>query len=158
MTEILFPLGGPRLTTILALAVFLAIAITRGEKKPALACLAWLFGFEFLFEATTFALGRPELGAIHAATYIIIGALLLPWLTRRGVIPSLPLLAAALAVWAIWVATGFHVNEHTGAGFDPAAEVLNELSKMLWAAAYLLPLLSTTRGPQPTNSSVKASS
>jgi hypothetical protein len=47
-------------------------------------------------------------------------------------------------VFAVWVAAGFHVNvnERGLAGFDPTAEVLNEGSKTLWAAAYLVPLLS----------------
>lgn len=140
---VLFPLSGVRLTTILAISLFLAIAITREDRRYAYACVAWLFSFEAVFEATALATGRKEsLGAPHALSYVAAAAVLLPWVWRHGVRPSWPLLALALIVYAAWVGTGFHVNDHTMTGFDPAAEFLNEASKMLWAAAFLLPLLS----------------
>jgi hypothetical protein len=86
---VLFPLGGPRLSTILGIAVFLTLAIARGDREPALACVAWLFGFEAIFQATILALGRTGvLGPLHSFAYLVVAAILLPWITRAGVKPS----------------------------------------------------------------------
>lgn len=148
--SILFPLGGPRLSTIAFIAVMITLAIGRGDKRPAVACAAWLFGWEALFQVVTLALGRiGGLGPLHSIMYLVIAAFLLPWATFRvGVKPSLPLLGASLVVFAVWVAFGFHVNVNvngTGSGFSVFAEVLNELAKSLWALAYLVPVLRPSR-------------
>src|SRR5262249_9579006 len=87
----------------------------------------------------------------------LLGIGFVVYAARHGARPSLPLLAAALAVWVVWIATGFHVNGHTMVGFDPAAEALNEGTKTLWALAYLAPLMRSRRatlapiaaGPRP---------
>jgi hypothetical protein len=39
------------------------------------------------------------------------------------------------------------MHEQSLAGFDPTAEVLNELAKTLWAAAFFVPLVG--RAPRP---------
>ena len=143
--QILFPLGGPRLLSILALSAFVALAISRHDRKPVYACLAWMFGFEALFEATTLALGRPEVNTLHVLFYVALGGLVVPLTARTGVTVSWPLLGLALTVWTVWVAIGFPINEHPNVmrghfPFNPAAEVLNEGMKLAWAAAYLWPL------------------
>ena len=139
--QILFPTGNVRLTTLLAFAAFVALAIQRRSSLPIVACAAWLSGFEAALHLTELGLSRPgTLDPLHFAVYLAIGAagpLVLAW---RGCPPSWPLLVAAAAVWATWVATGFHVNGHSMHDFSAPAEVWNELSKMLWAAAYFLPL------------------
>ena len=145
LIQILFPLGGPRLTSILALSLFLALAIGRHDRRPIYACLAWMFGFEALFEATTLALGRPEVNTLHVLFYVILGLILVPVLGRHGARPSPPILLAAVLLWAVWVAIGFPINEHPNVmgghfPFNPAAEVLNEAMKLTWAAAYVFPL------------------
>lgn len=144
-TSILFPLYGPRLTTILAIALFFTLAITQHDRLPVYSCLAWLFGWEAVFEATTWALGRPELGVPHVALYLVVCVVALPWLTRKGARPDWRFLVPAVAFYIVWVATGFHINEHSGKSFDAAAEVWNEAAKILWAAAYLAPLLACSR-------------
>ena len=85
------------------------------------------------------------LDPIHFAGYLAIAGLLPLGLARRGYPPSWPLLAGAAIVWIVWVATGFHVNGHSMVDFSVPAEVWNELSKMLWAAAYFLPLVRPGR-------------
>jgi len=139
VASILFPVGGgPRLSTILAISLFLTLAIAWGEKRPVLACLAWLFSFEVAFQVTSLAFG-------HHVEFLLLGLglVLLPWLTQRGAKPSLSFLAVAFGLFAAWIAAGFHVNvnAHGMVGFDPAAEALNEATKTLWAVAYLVPLL-----------------
>ena len=142
---ILFPTGNTRLSTIVAFSAFLALAIARRSWLPIASCLAWLFGFEAAFNATLLALGRPAaLDPIHFALYLAVGIGVPIWLARRGVRPVWYLLAPAIVLWAIWAATGFHVNGHTMADFDPLADALNEGAKTLWAAAYFLPLLKAT--------------
>jgi hypothetical protein len=147
---ILFPTGNTRLSTIVAFAAFIALAIMRRSSLPIVGCLAWLFGFEAAFNATVLALGRPAaLDTIHFVPYLLIGIVLPFWLARRGVRPVWSLLAAAVVVWAIWMATGFHANGHAMTDFDPLAEALNEGAKTLWAAAYFLPLWKATE-PAPS--------
>jgi hypothetical protein len=144
---ILFPTGNVRLVTILAFSAFLALALARRSWLPVAACIGWLFGFEVALDATMLALGRPPtLDAGHLALYLLLGIGLPIWTARRGTGPSLPLLAAAVAVWVVWLGTGFHVNEHSMVGFDPAAEAWNELAKLLWAAAYFLPVWKALAG------------
>jgi hypothetical protein len=43
---ILFSAGGARLSTVLLLAAFLTLAVTRRDFRPAIAAVAWLIGFE----------------------------------------------------------------------------------------------------------------
>lgn len=141
--SVLFPSGNARLSTIAAFAAFVALAIMVRSWRPVVACLAWLFGFEALFNLTGILLGRPAvLDPIHFGIYLFLGLCGPLWLVRGGWRPRYGLLMGAAACWMIWTVTGFHVNQHTMVDFSPVAEVLNEVSKTLWAAAYLLPLLS----------------
>jgi hypothetical protein len=147
---ILFPTGNARLSTIVAVAAFVALALSRRSWSPVAACAAWLFGFEAAFDVTGLAAGRPAaLDVIHLTVYLVLAVALPLWLARRGVLPSWRLLGAALAIWLVWVATGFHVNEHSMVDFDPVAEVWNEGAKTLWAAAYFLPLWKALTGVAP---------
>jgi len=132
---ILFPVNGPRLSTDVVFAVFLVLAAWRHDPRPAIAGIAWIVGFENLFEATR----RPHVW--HWILYVAVDVVAIVLLARKGIRPSLLLLAATLAVWAAWLATGFHVNEHTMVHFQPGAEAFNEGAKTLWAAAYLVPLM-----------------
>jgi hypothetical protein len=143
-SAILFPLH-VRLTTWLALAVFLCVAARRRDHGPLLAAAAWLFGFEAVFQvvdvATGFPLHWPGLQFfVLVASFVATSAVVIV-LTWRGVRPDLRLLVAALLVMAVWIATGFHVNDHAMRGFNPWSEALNEISKLLWAAAYFVPQL-----------------
>lgn len=142
LTAILFPGGAVRLSTALGLGAFGTLALTRRDWRPLAAAVMWMLGFEAAFEITPTFGHDPRAGVFHALVWgLILGALITPWLARRGVRPARWLLLAAFAFFAVWAATGFHVNPHSGVHFDPLAEVLNETSKILWAAAYFLPLL-----------------
>jgi len=132
---ILFPPGGVRLSTLLLFAAFLALAVTRRDHRPAVAAVAWLIGFELLFEATR----RPY--EWHWILFVAVDIVGIALLARKGIAPSPLLLAATLAVWAAWLAAGFHVNHHDTVPFQPGAEAFNEGAKTLWGAAYFVPLL-----------------
>lgn len=76
-----------------------------------------------------------------AAVYLASAAIVLA-LQRKTVVPSFSLLALSVALGAVWVAAGFHVNTYSHlATFDPLGEALNEAAKTAWGLAYLLPLL-----------------
>ena len=144
--QILFPTGNARLTTLLAFAAFIALAIQRRSWFPVVACVAWLSGYEAALNITLIALGRPQtLDPLHFSVYLALAILGPLGLARRGYPPSWPLLAAAAIVWIVWLATGFHVNGHSLVDFSVPAEVWNELSKMLWAAAYFVPFVREVR-------------
>ena len=149
--EILFPLN-VRLSTSLTLLVFLALGMR--NRRYWLAGAAWMFGFETLYQASV--TGRELLDhgfhpdawwppVVVFGTYVL-GVAFLIAAARWGARPSLPLVGAALLVWAVWIATGFNVNEHTTTNFDPTAEALNEGAKTLLAAAYIWPLWKASRG------------
>lgn len=135
---VLFPLG-VRLSTWVVLAVFVAVAVRRDEWPPVLAAAAWLTGWEATFQVASFASGNLPVGPVGPTFLVVVGAVTVPIVTRAGVHPDLRLLGVAFLVFAVWVATGFHVNGHSMVGFDPAAEALNEAAKTLWAVAYLVP-------------------
>lgn len=148
--DILFPLG-VRLSTWAALGVFLVLGVR--DRRYWLAAAAWIGGFEVLYQATNTSKDLIDTGfhpSVWWAPVVVFGVFVLGigfvvYAGRHGARPAFPLLAAALAVWAIWIVTGFHVNGHTMVGFDPAAEALNEGAKTLWALAYLLPLMHSGR-------------
>ena len=150
MDHILFPLG-VRLSTWATLGAFLVLGVR--DRRYWLAAAAWIAGFEVLYQATVTAKELIDNGfhpTVWWAPVVVFGVFLLGigfvgWAALHGARPSLPLLAAGLGVWAIWIATGFHVNGHTMTGLDPMAEALNEGAKTLWALAYLVPLMRSSR-------------
>jgi hypothetical protein len=143
--DILFPLG-VRLSTWVVLGAFLVLGVR--DRRYWLAAAAWIGGFEVLYQATVTGRDLVNSGfhpTVWWAPVVVMGVFLLGigfvvWAARHGARPSFPLLAAAFVVWAVWIATGFHVNDHTLTGLDPTGEALNEGSKTLWALAYLVPL------------------
>ena len=133
------------------MAVFVVLGSIR-DRRFWLAAAIWLGGWEAAFQFTVemrllvHSGFHPEawwapvvmFGTLAIAAICVLGAV------RVGVRPSLPLLGLAAFVWAIWLLTGFHVNEHSMVGFDPLAEGLNETAKTLCAVAYFLPLWKAT--------------
>lgn len=77
-----------------------------------------------------------------AAPYFVGIGLVVIWLTRKRVVrPSLEILAVVVLVWLVWIAFGFHANQHeTPQTFSVLDEVLNVSAKTVWALAYLTPL------------------
>ena len=149
MSALLFPFG-VRLSTLLTGLVFVSFAAAYRDKRFALAGWAWLTGFEAAFQATALALGHPLPKGIDGPIfYVVLGVITVPFALRFWSRPSVRLMAGVAAIWVVWLATGFHVNEHEMAGFRPSAEVLNEAAKTLWAVAYLWPLWQQSRRRRP---------
>jgi hypothetical protein len=138
----LFPLG-VRLTTWLTVGVFVVIAAWRSERAPLVAVIAWLAGFEAAYQVAAMILHRPHpvplIGPVSIS--LLVGApAVTAAMTMLGARPNRLLLAVALLVFGVWVAAGFHVNTGTTV-VSSTGEALNDLSKTLWALAYLLPLV-----------------
>ena len=154
VATILFPFGA-RLSTWVAGGAFVVLAAKRRDGRVLFAGWAWLTGFEAAFQMTSLLLGHPlPFGRADAFMYVIPGLVTVPWAYRQGIRPSVGLMAVVAAIWTVWIATGFHVNSHTGAGFDPGGEALNEAAKTVWALAYLVPfLVSRNAGISPRWSS-----
>ena len=154
---LLFPLG-VRLSTWLLLLCFVALGVRRRDQRALLAAAAWLSGFEALFEIGHLAVGAAAIGRGGVGLFpIIVCSASVVWLTRHGVRPDWGLLAAAVAILAVWIALGLHANGHQQGifslttslkGFDPWDEALNEASKTLWALAYLVPFVRRSAGRQ----------
>lgn len=149
MAQLLFPLG-VRLSTWIGAACFVVVAVRRRDQRPLLAAAAWLTGFEAVFEFLLLALGVTHVGSGAPLFPIIVCTFSIVWLTRQGILPDWRFLGAAVAVLSIWAAFGLHANGHQHGifalttsmrGFSWRDEALNEVSKTLWAAAYLIPLL-----------------
>jgi hypothetical protein len=140
--DLLFPIGGIRLSTLACAAAFLVLAVIRRDQRALLAGWAWLSGFEAAFQSLSLILGPLPFGIDGPIFYVVLGLATVPWITVHGVKPSLRLMVVTAAIFAVWVATGFHVNDHGMTGFDPLAEGLNEAAKTAWAIAYLWPLLT----------------
>lgn len=136
-----------RISTIVALMAFAALALTRRSGTPLVAGCAWLVGFEAAYQATAIAVGHPVPHGMTLASYrhaapAVLGLAAMPlvfarWYKAR---PSFVLLAIVGAIWAAWVAVGFPVNQHGAASISPLGEAFNETAKTLWALAYLVPL------------------
>jgi len=144
MREVLFPLGA-RLSTWVALAAFVAVALQLRDRRAWLAAAAWLFGFEQAWELTGYLRAIPQHGLVPVFSHLIVGTVIVLICARFGARPWMPLLAATAVVWAIWLATGFHSNYHNMTNFEVVPEVLNETAKTLWALAYLVPLWMARR-------------
>lgn len=106
-----------------------------------LAVLVWLGSYEVMLGLIS---GH---GLIKVLTWeqkiaLVLMILLLNGLAWRvGLVPDDRWLLVTALLWAVWIAIGLPVNQHTMAGFNPAAEALNEGTKTAWGLAYLWPLL-----------------
>jgi hypothetical protein len=150
--NILYPSGNARLSTVVALSAFVALAVVRRSWLPVVACLVWLFGFEAALNVTMVALGRPAtLDEFHFVGYLVVSVSGGVWLGHRRAGPEWRLLPGVAAVWIAWVATGFHVNGHSMVGFNALAEAWNEGAKTLWALAYALPLVRSAEADTPVS-------
>jgi hypothetical protein len=156
MTALLFPFG-VRLSTLLTGFAFVSFGAVYRDRRFILAGWAWLTGFEAAFQSTALVLGHPLPKGIDGPIfYVVLGLITVPFALRFWGRPSARLMACVAAIWVIWVATGFHVNEHDMARLNPFAEALNEGAKTLWAVAYLWPLWQLARR-QPRRGTMLAS-
>ena len=141
-TALLFPLG-VRLSTWLCLAAFVVVAIRQRSARPLAAAVAWFFGFEATYQLCAYLTGEglPATTGFAIAFTIIVGVIVVALAAWWRVLPYWPLMAAAALVWAVWIAIGFPANGPSLVGLNPWSEVLNEAAKVLWAAAYFVPLI-----------------
>jgi len=140
MHTVLFPLN-VRLSTWVALGVFLLLARRGRDRTPLLAGAAWLAGFEATFQVVSLAARHP-LPSWKWGPFALmaLGLVVVSLTVRRGIRPNPALMVLAAAFWLAWIATGFHVNLHGGVAFSSLAEAMNEAAKTAWAAAYVWPL------------------
>jgi len=143
-------LDGIRTSTWATAAVFAVLCAYRQDWKVMGYCAVWLTGFEVAYQLTALVMGT-NMFPLAAPVLMVPGLIIVPIATfRYGVKPSLPTMGLVAAVWIVWIALGFHANQHERPSvFDPLTEALNEGAKTLWAAAYLLPLLVTSRRGEP---------
>ena len=144
------PLAGPvRISTIAAAVVTVAIVWwRRGAFTALVAVMAWLSAYEILFQATGMIIHGWS-----AAYFFWMSAAVGGWVVLavvKGVLPDRLLLLTMALVWVAWILAGFNSNSPTVAGtpgfpkdFTVNGEVLNELTKTLLAAAYLVGALRT---------------
>jgi len=151
-------------TLILGAAFLVAGFITKQSRYRALIALAlWLGGWETVWQLTGIAWSVAHSGQPGHALAVLFGprlplllhqaifygpgvvAALVAWHLRLAVDWRFALVAVAL--YAVWLATGFHVNLHEGGPFDPLAEALNEGSKTAWGLALLIPLIRPLPDP-----------
>lgn len=140
-----FPLG-IRLSTWVAIAAFLLVALIRRDSRPVLAGWVWMFGFEAAYQACALPL-HSEGRALYVNGYILIvvGAFTVAWFSFHGVLPDWRWMLLVAALWVVWLAIGFPSNNHTLVHFNVAGEILNEGAKSAWALAYLWPLIRLGR-------------
>lgn len=131
------PFGHVRLSTAVLTGVVLAAVLlrTRRPHVAVVAIMAWLSGFEIIWQTGEYAFGRVPLS--YELWFV---AAVISWVALAhvlGIRPD-PWLTAVFAVtFAVWVALGFHSN-WPGQPFSLRDEVLNEVSKTALALAYLL--------------------
>lgn len=137
---ILFP-AGVRLSTWLVAAAFVGFAVYRRDWRLILAAWAWMTSWEAVFQAVSIGFGRLPVGIDGPIFYIVLAVATVPVLIRYEIRADWLIMGATIGVFAVWVATGFHINGHSMIGFNISAELLNEAAKTLWAFAFLVPLL-----------------
>lgn len=152
-------LFGVRISTWLTVLVFALIAAWRSERAPMVAAIAWLASFEAAYQIAAMILRTPSpiplVGPVSIS--LLVGAPAVALLmTALGARPNRSLLGLALLVFAVWLATGFHVNTDTVI-VSPSGEALNDAAKTLWALAYLLPLWQARR-TRPSSRAIPATS
>ena len=146
VASMLFPLG-VRLSTWVVLLVFVSIAAWRSDRRPLVAAVAWLAGFEAAYQVSAMLLRTPShvplIGPVSIS--LLVGApAVAAAMTLLGARPNLVVLSLAALAFIAWLASGFHVNT-TDVVVNPTGEALNDAAKTLWALAYLVPLWTLSR-------------
>jgi hypothetical protein len=150
---ILFPLG-VRLSTWIVLGVFVFLGVRRRDRRYFFAALVWLAGFEAAYDVSMWVM-HPQHWYLNVF-FFGASVLTVTYFGRSIPRPNLWIGAVVVALWAVWIATGFHVNDHQMIDFDPAAEAVNEAAKTLWAAAFLWSFWRLGTGGFTLESSVRS--
>lgn len=154
--------AGVRISTLAMLPLFLYVSLRRDNPKPLLAAAAWMTGFESAYQLTNLAKGRrpPSAVVVTVARFgwhihlpwqpilIGLGLVIVPVAWRLGLRPEPWLMAVVGVLWIVWIALGFHANQHTMVHFDAGSEAVNEAGKTLWAFAYLWPIWPRASRPE----------
>jgi hypothetical protein len=146
---LVLPVAGPiRISTVAAGMLLVALIVWR-RRDPLLALvalLAWVSAYEILYQATGVVMHGWGFTLFAWMTAAVAGWVLLAWVL--GLVPNRWLLAGMLCIWIVWVASSFNSNSPIApgsaghpAGFSAWDELLNEASKTLLAAAYLVDAL-----------------
>jgi len=99
---------------------------------------AWISAYEVLYTATGAALGRWRFVDFLPTTGMLGWVLLSLWMGHR---PSWPWLLLFALSWLVWIAAGFHANDHglrPGPAISALQEALNVVTKTALGLAYAL--------------------
>lgn len=139
------PILGARWSTVLTMAAILVVVgwRTRSPLRALVVAMAWLCGYEILYEATGSLLHRWSLTTLMWTTSGTAGWLVAYWLW--GMRPPPALMATFTASWFIWILAGFNSNWSSFPLGQPGAdavwswtdEALNVTTKTLLALALL---------------------
>jgi hypothetical protein len=139
-------------TVVVWLAFVLVGVLSHDLKRALLAGMTWLLGWEVAWQLARW-LTSDQRGLGWTIAFFAASIAFVLLLQRKAIRPSVPLLGLGLAVGAVWLATGFHINGYNLPHFDPLAEALNEGAKTAWGLAYLWPLAHRAKvrdgGPLP---------
>ena len=136
----------PRWSTVLMAALLLAVIgwRSRSPRLAVVATLAWLFGFEIIWQLGHGISGHVRFWDLNWFYWLAISGGWLAFAHHLGVRPELRLVAVAAALWAIWLMLGFNSN-WPGQPISWTNEALNEASKTALGLAFLVGVLRDSR-------------
>src|SRR5215472_3996063 len=104
------PLHGVRWTTVVTWVVLFALVSwrLRNPIKGFVAAMAWLSGYEILYQATGSVLHGWSLETLMFTTTGTTGWLIATYLF--GIRPSWAMLGVFVVLWGAWIGTGYHSN------------------------------------------------
>jgi len=140
--------GGVRYSTLVVLAAFAVVGLARRRPVAVLAMLAWLVGFEAVWQWTYLVMLRlnphmwvwvPDGWRWVPVALLILGPALVIAVRLAGLRADRNWVLATIVLYAVWVLTGLHAN-YPNRPFDVPTEVINVAVKTAWALTYLVPL------------------
>jgi hypothetical protein len=137
-------------TLVMSVAVFSVVSWrTHSWWRGFVVLAAWISAYEVIYTSTGAALGRWRFVDFLPTTGMLGWVFLALWMGHR---PNWTWLGIFAVSWVVWIAFGFHANDHglrPGPAISPLNEILNIATKTALGLAYLFgswvgsPILST---------------
>ena len=126
------PVLGARWSTMVTMAAILAVVgwRTRNPLRAIVAGMAWLCGYEIIYEATGSAMHGWSLTTLMWTTTGTAGWLLAYW--ALGMRPRWWLLGIFGILWIAWMLTGYHSNWQSFLLGQPGADARFSYSDEAW--------------------------